>query len=177
MGVYVSTKLAPESDDQIYEFVKRCNIPSIHAKKHYHCTLAYSMKDFPYVHSTMLNGVHCRPAAWDTFGTRDDKSDAVLVLRIEAKELYQRWKEIHDAGASTDFPDYKPHVAVACIEPDFDYKALPLPDFDVIIAHEYQTELKTGSTWNPRKLIEGAFSDFREHLLIERALVRPREER
>lgn len=40
-----------------------------------------------------------------------------VVLRFEAPELSARWQELRDAGASYDYPEYKPHVTFA-ISPD-----------------------------------------------------------
>lgn len=175
MGIYAAVKFTPETDDHLYEFVKHLNVPLNHAKKHYHCTLIYSTKDFSYTHSTVLNGTKARAAKWEVFGVGDN---SVLVLRIESKELHQRWKELVAAGASTDFPDYKPHITVACEEEGFDHSKLPLPDFDFVIAHEYQTEIKIGDKWDAKSLIEGrTLTNFKIHLLIERLMVRPREPR
>lgn len=175
MGVYVSTKFTLETDDRLYDFVKRANIPLNHAKKHYHCTLVYSRTDFPYVHSILLNNTRARAIGWEVFGVGDN---SVLVLRIESKELHERHKELMELGASSDFPDYKAHITVACEDKEFDHTKLPVPDFDFVISHEYCAEIKMGDTWDARKLIEDRkYVDFKTVLLQERRTVRPREPR
>jgi 2'-5' RNA ligase len=175
MGVYVSTKFTLETDDKLYEFIKANNIPLNHAKKHYHCTLVYSKSDFPYIHSILLNNTRARAAGWDVFGVGDN---SVLVLRIESKELHERNKELMELGATSDFPDYKPHITVACADPNFDHTSLPLPKFDFVISHEYSTDIKMGETWDARKLIEDrSFLNFKDVLMLEKRTVRPREER
>jgi hypothetical protein len=46
----------------------------------------------------------------DVFGIDDKKA---TVLRFESPELIERWKEFNAAGASWDWPDYKPHVTIS----------------------------------------------------------------
>lgn len=175
MGVYVSTKFTLETDDLLYEFVKANNIPLNHAKKHYHCTLVYSRADFPYVHSILLNNTRAKAAGWEVFGAGDN---SVLVLRIESRELHERNKELMELGATSDFPDYKPHITVACEDKEFDHTILPVPKFDFVISHEYCTDIKVGESWDARKLIEERqYIPFKDVLLQERRTVRPREPR
>lgn len=35
-----------------------------------------------------------------------------VVLTLESPELRRRWQELRDAGASWDYPDYRPHVTI-----------------------------------------------------------------
>lgn len=35
-----------------------------------------------------------------------------VVLTLESPELQRRWQELRDAGASWDYPDYRPHVTI-----------------------------------------------------------------
>lgn len=38
--------------------------------------------------------------------------EGAVVLTLESPELQRRWQELRDAGASWDYPDYRPHVTI-----------------------------------------------------------------
>lgn len=48
----------------------------------------------------------------ETFAPRGNPKGGATVLRFESPELAARWQEIRDAGASYDFPEYRPHVTL-----------------------------------------------------------------
>jgi hypothetical protein len=60
--------------------------------------------------------------------------EGAVVLRFESSQLQQRWKQICDAGASWDYPSYKPHVTIS-----YDGSGL-----DLKIIQPYQGVLKFG---------------------------------
>lgn len=37
---------------------------------------------------------------------------SAIVLRFSSSDLHHRWREFRAAGASWDFPGYKPHVSI-----------------------------------------------------------------
>lgn len=58
--------------------------------------------------------------------TRFDKG--ALVLQFESDALAARWQECLDAGASSSYPDYKPHVTITYQNADVDVASLrPYP--------------------------------------------------
>ena len=77
-----------------------------------HTTLAYSKAPVDWenpVFSPRLNTVTCEEG--ERFFEILDRG--VLFLRFESKELNARWYELVQAGASWDYPDFKPHITLS----------------------------------------------------------------
>lgn len=53
-------------------------------------------------------------AEWGDIGKRavERFDGGAVVLRLDSPELQRRWRELRDAGASWDYPDYRPHVTI-----------------------------------------------------------------
>jgi 8-oxo-dGTP pyrophosphatase MutT (NUDIX family) len=81
-----------------------------------HVTIAYSRE--PLAWPPAQEGDQSTPAGRKR--TLERLGDAgAIVLRFEDPALAARWQELRDAGASYDYPEYKPHVTFAISdEPD-----------------------------------------------------------
>jgi hypothetical protein len=66
--------------------------------------------------------------------------DAV-VLRFESEILKQRWQEFIDAGASWDWPSYKPHITISFDAGDVDIENVEPYDGELVFGSEVFAEL------------------------------------
>lgn len=70
--------------------------------------------------------------------------NGALVLRFESPELAARWRELRDAGASWDFPEYQPHVTITYSVPEADVSAIEPYRGPLIFGSEEFTEVDEG---------------------------------
>jgi hypothetical protein len=69
-----------------------------------------------------------------------------VVLRFEAKALTERWQAYRDAGASWDFPGYKPHITITYDAGDVDLAKVAPYSGPIILAGESREDLDTDAT-------------------------------
>lgn len=77
-----------------------------------HVTIAHSSKPLDWDKAGTSAAEIVIPAG--SSGRRVEKlgEDGAVVLRFESEALQQRWQEFRDAGASWDWPTFKPHVTL-----------------------------------------------------------------
>lgn len=80
-------------------------------KSELHVTVAFSRETFNWS-DLQRRGGNLRI----TGGKREiEKLGDAIVLRFTSRKLADRWQQICDAGASWDYPGYKPHVTISYI--------------------------------------------------------------
>ena len=108
-----------------------------------HMTLAYSKAPVDWerpVFAPRQNTVTCEDG--ERFFEILDRG--VLVLRFESNELSARWNELVQAGASWDYPDFKPHITLSksfsVVPPELrSYQGL------IILGPEYRKQAKANA--------------------------------
>ena len=90
-----------------------------------HVTVCYSLQPLNWLRLTPSDKpLRVSPGARSM--TRFDKG--ALVLEFESDELTRRWRECQGAGASSNYPEYRPHVTITYENKDVDTAALrPFP--------------------------------------------------
>lgn len=106
--------------EDIIAWAKSVGFPTTVPADQMHVTIAHSKTPVDW-NEIDADDVEALPIDVDNraiirFGSADPRSEdqkAATVLGIESRELGERWKAICDAGASWDFPEYKPHITVS----------------------------------------------------------------
>lgn len=65
---------------------------------------------------------------WEQFG----KEGEYLVMLVKHPTLHHMHRNCLNMGATTDFPDYKPHITIDESRDDIDKDLLTLPEFDMV---------------------------------------------
>ena len=109
--------------DEVIAWAKANGFATTLIPEEMHVTVAYSKK----------------PVDWDKVGRRNDTvnvppnsnrsveqlgDEGAVVLRFASAALSQRWQELVEAGASWDYPSYKPHVTLTYDGDDVDLKTI-----------------------------------------------------
>ncbi len=129
--------------DAIVEWAKSQGLTSMLLPKELHVTLCYSKAamnwDMPKTSDEIVvapisdfDEDHKPVRKMEMFG----KEKNILVLQIESDQLTDRWQQFLDAGASYDFPDYKPHITIT-------YSAGELAE-DIEFIEPYRGEIVLG---------------------------------
>lgn len=74
----------------------------------------------------------------DFFG----KEKSVLVLKLNAPELVERWEELTAAGAKWDWPDFEPHVTLTYEAKEIDLNQITSYYGDLIFGPEVCVEVE-----------------------------------
>ena len=133
--LYVRRDLLNASD--LVAWAKKAGIPNVVAPSEMHVTLTYSRKpvDWLAMGQSWQDKVEV-PKGGPRVMARFGKMEAnVAVLAFASGDLEWRHREMVDAGASFDYPTYRPHVSVAVDLP---------PDFDLDAVEAYQGVLRFG---------------------------------
>lgn len=139
-GVYGSYKLTQASAEALTAWILDSEIVDPVATQDLHVTTTYSKVDptQEILPSNKTNIILDKDNfSITTYGR-------TLVLEVPSDELQEIHKSALDAGASSDYPDYNPHISIS-----YNAKAneniLPLlfpPNFDLILSHEEVEPLK-----------------------------------
>ena len=131
-GTYVAYQMSQDSMDTLDNFVKNnLGLEERVSKHSYHITVIYSRTPVPQAEAYAGPSVAIATAhAYEIFQTKD--GGRCLVLRVEAPQAAALNKELGTLGATSDYPDYKPHVTLAYnISQEIDVATLPLPQFPI----------------------------------------------
>lgn len=84
------------------------------------------------------------------------KFGKAIVLTFESVELQDRHEEFMDAGASFDFPDYRPHVTITYAGTDFDISGIEPYDDELVFGPEEFSPVKEdwAGTIKEQKLVK-----------------------
>jgi len=109
--LYVSRRVL--NGAEIVRWAESQGIQGIEDPSEMHVTIAYSRTPvdwmaMPESWSASIELPEGGPRQLDLFGSNQD----VVVLRIKSSELEWRHTAFRDAGASWDWPDYRPHITI-----------------------------------------------------------------
>jgi hypothetical protein len=131
-GTYASYKLTPRSADKLMNWIIDNDITSPTPKEELHVTTTYSRADVDLVPSDK-NNIVLNPSGYSIGVLKN-----ALVLHIESDELTKVHDDALDAGATSDYPSYKPHITLS-----YDAEAneelirnLVPPTFEITLSHE-----------------------------------------
>jgi len=134
-GTYVAVKYNWDTRKALQALQERISVPNPVEPSEFHTTVVYSRKSIAWDPELKLE-VEAKPKGFQCWDTHDKKK--CLVLLIDCPFLHERWQEAMDKGATYDFDDYRPHISLSYdIGEDFDAKSIEVPDFPMVITHEY----------------------------------------
>lgn len=118
--------------DDVREWAKDQGFTSILGGDDMHVTIAFSKEVFSWRNLEPLSKnlrIKGGERSIEQFG------DAT-VLCFTSKRLHERWEQFSDAGASYDFPTYRPHVTITYNGEDLDLKSMQPFSGDLIFGPE-----------------------------------------
>lgn len=132
---YVAAFFEASTNNHISKLLKDHNVPNPVMKDALHCTIAYS--DYPIDFSANFSAFGATAkfkgyAVWNTTMGR------TFVMLLESEYLTNRFNEAIKAGMTYEYDEYRPHITLSedigiCEMPD-----LPKPEFEILIAGEYE---------------------------------------
>jgi 2'-5' RNA ligase len=134
-GTYVSLEMSQESKDMLDNFVQmNLGLAERVDKKTYHITVIYSRTPVPsaeaLLHMNTSIPVEAQPVGYEIFPTKNDGH--CLVMRIICPYATRINSQLEREGATSDYPDYKPHITIAYdIKEKVDPNSLPVPQFQL----------------------------------------------
>jgi len=144
-GTYASVKYDEHSTEQLYQFCKDNNIPKPLRRDKYHSTLIYSSNHLPEFKAQSKVRWYANPIGFETWAStsNSDKVTQCLVMRIECKELTDRFNYIMDNyDAIYDFDEYKPHITLSYdVGDDFEIDDLKYTGDPLVITSEHTEDL------------------------------------
>lgn len=115
---YVGLRVDRLSTSRLIDFF------SLERSTRLHTTIIYSRVWFPYKGDSNRIYIVRPPYFMDVFFGK-------TVLCFASKDITARHREIIDAGGTTDFPQYKPHITLGCAFQE------QLPKFNIQLNAEY----------------------------------------
>jgi 2'-5' RNA ligase len=128
--------MSQESRDLLDNFVEmNLGLRERVDKKTYHITVIYSRTPVPsaeqLMHMNTSIPVEAQAVGYEIFPTKNDGQ--CLVMRIICPYATRINSQLNAAGATSDYPDYKPHITIAYnIKEQVDPNSLPVPQFQMI---------------------------------------------
>jgi len=132
-GKFIAVKV--KNAKEVYDWYINQGIEVI-PEDELHCTIAYSKKDFEYTLSKEDIYIPESSSKLEKLGDA-----GAIVLKIYSQELQDRFNRCINAGATYDYPSYKPHITISYSEVD-NLENIKQPDFDIILGDEYTNELE-----------------------------------
>jgi 2'-5' RNA ligase len=106
-GTYSSLILTKNSASRLYSWVKIHDITPQIKKEDYHCTIVFSRKYLPDLDFGKIDWpIIAKIKAWRKFGDN-------LVLELESEKIHELNSIAVEAGATSDFDEYIPHITVS----------------------------------------------------------------
>lgn len=129
-GTYVAYQMSKESRDLLDHFVEmNLGLTERIDPESYHITIIYSRTPVPSAEQFAgpITAVG-NSAGYEVFPTKT--GDRCLVMRVQSTQAETFNKHLNAMGATSDFPDYKPHVTICYTYTGSDDVAeLPVPQF------------------------------------------------
>ncbi len=130
-GTYSCVKPSADTVNRLQEYINQnlSGVVDIQPAHELHCTVVYSTTPAPLVEVLEPElPIQVTAKQFSLFGEEND----VLVLEIESPELVQLFNQSSDLGATSDWPNYKPHITLASNATGIDLTELPAIEFDLI---------------------------------------------
>ncbi len=131
-GTYVAFEMSKDSRELLDHFISQVLGPIERVDpKSYHITVIYSRTPVPDADNLPRDmSAEANATGYEVFQTKD--GGKCLVLRVESGEARALNKKLGRMGATSDFPDYKPHVTLCYnMSEDIDVADLPVPKFSL----------------------------------------------
>lgn len=130
-GTYVSMNLDDQSRQLLDNFVEmNLGLTERVDPSTYHITVCYSRTPVPT--AEFIEGLETETDAsvigYEVFPTKNDGKCLVMRLKFTFAEFLN--KRLSDEGATSDYPEYKPHLTIAYdMNQEIDPETLPIPQF------------------------------------------------
>jgi len=135
-GTYVAFEMSSESRDMLDHFVEmNLGLTERVAKETYHITVIYSRTPVPNAEKFRCRDteINARAVGYDVFPTKN--GDKCLVMRVECPVATNLNNILGGMGATSDYPEYKPHVTIAYnTTQEVDVHTLPVPQFPIVFS-------------------------------------------
>lgn len=147
-GTYSGLSVDTDTSKKLVEYISDNNIPNPTKPGKLHLTLLYSRKHLPnYKPAGELDTPYeCKATGFDSWKTTpedpDEKKTNCLIVRLTCPEITKRHEDLmKEHGATWDYDDYRPHIALSYNIGDLDVSKLPKIDFPIVFDKEYMEEL------------------------------------
>lgn len=134
-GTYASVHLTRTSKARLYKYFKDV-IPRLKDQDSFHITTTYTKRILDIQTKIVAVNLYSKHFKYEKFG------DTVLVLRVNHPALEKLFLESRKAGATWDFPSYKPHITLSTEFPSDIANLPPLPDFNLYTSKHIVEELE-----------------------------------
>jgi len=123
-GTYASLHITRTSKARLYNYFKE-HIPRLQNQDKFHITTTHTKRILDIQTRIVTVNLYSRHFKYEKFG------ETVLVLRVKHQILEKLFIESKKAGATWDFPSYKPHITLSTEFPSDIANLPPLPDFNL----------------------------------------------
>jgi len=144
-GTFVGIHLAEETLDHIKEYMDKNKIQNALTSEKLHITLLYSKKPCPnYKAARDIYPITAKSDRFDIWtSTHIEGNPNCLVLKIDCPEIKERNQTLMtEHEATSDFPDYKPHLTFSYDAGDIKVDDLPEFNNEIILIREYKEDLR-----------------------------------
>ena len=140
---------------EIISWYKQQGVPEVYAPESMHVTIVYSKTPVDWMKmgqpwEAKLEVPEGGPRIMEKFGPAGD----VLVLLFASNELQWRHGHARDIGASSDFPDYQPHISISLRAAEVDLANIKPWTGKVILGPEVYEEID-GGDWRAKVETDG----------------------
>lgn len=142
-GTYVGARFTSETNEGLRRYQEKFRIPNPLSADKFHTTISYSRVPIEWEPREDLQddpSAEVVAGGLTVFESRKD-STRCLVLLLDSDYLQERFDTAIEAGATHDFPDYKPHITLSYDIGTLDIKRLPVPEVELVLSHEYAEPL------------------------------------
>lgn len=123
-GTYASVHLTRTSKAKLTSHFKNY-IPRLKEQDSFHITTTYTKRILDIKSKIVAVNLYSKHFKYEKFG------DTVLVMRVYHPVLEKLFLESRKAGATWDFPSYRPHITLSTEFPSDIANLPPLPDFNL----------------------------------------------
>ena len=136
---------------EIIKWYKDQGVPEVYAPESMHVTVVYSKKPVDWMKmgqpwDATIEVPEGGPRVMEKFGPTGD----VLVLLFASNELHWRHGTAIDIGASTDFPDYQPHISISLQAAEVDLANVKPWQGKIILGPEVYEEIDEDGDWREK---------------------------
>ena len=136
---------------EIIKWYRDQGVPEVYAPESMHVTIVYSKKAFDWMKmgepwEAQLEVPEGGPRIMEKFGDTGD----VLVLLFAARELQWRHELAKELGASSDFPEYQPHISISLRASEVDLINVKPWQGPIVLGPEVYEEIDEDGDWREK---------------------------